>query len=88
MIKLSTAINQFLNNSKASHMLALGKLQNDWVNIVGQHISESTTPSKIVDGRLYIICKNPTWKNELQYQKKELLSKINQSIKIKDIILI
>tara|TARA_Y100001970_G_C14064414_1_gene765907 strand:- start:272 stop:538 length:267 start_codon:yes stop_codon:yes gene_type:complete len=88
MIKLSTAINQFLNSSKASHMLALGKLQNDWVNIVGQHIAESTAPSKIVDGRLYIICKNPTWKTELQYQKKELLIKINQSIKIKDIILI
>ena len=88
MIKLSTAIDQFLNNSKSSHILAVGKLQNDWVKIVGQHIAKSTRPNKIVNGRLYITCKNPTWKTELQYQKKELLIKINQSIKIKDIILI
>tara|TARA_B100001250_G_C19665240_1_gene728938 strand:+ start:470 stop:736 length:267 start_codon:yes stop_codon:yes gene_type:complete len=88
MIKLSTAINNFLNNTNAHQILAVGSLQNNWTSIVGEPIGMSTKPIKIVNEKLYIKCKNPTWKTELQYQKKELISKINKSQKIKDIILL
>jgi predicted nucleic acid-binding Zn ribbon protein len=88
MIKLSTAIAGFFNNPKNNQMLLLGNLQNQWKKIVGTAIAEVTTPIKIDNQKLYIKCKNPTWKTELQYQKKELLIKINQNTKIKDIILI
>ena len=38
---------------------------------------------------LFIKCKNPTWKNELQYQKKEILNKLNQETsQIEKIVLI
>ena len=88
MIKLSTAIAGFFNNPKNNQMLLLGTLQNQWKKIVGSAIAEATTPIKIDNQKLYIKCKNPTWKTELQYQKKELIIKINQNTKIKDIILI
>jgi len=88
MIKLSTAIAGFFNNPKNNQMLLLGNLQNQWEKIVGSIVAEATTPIKIEAQKLYIKCKNPTWKTELQYQKKELIIKINQNTKIKDIILI
>ena len=88
MIKLSTAITRFCNNPKNNQMLLFGNLQNKWKKTVGSAIAEATTPIKIEKEKLYIKCKNPTWKTELQYQKKELIIKINQNTKIKDIILI
>jgi predicted nucleic acid-binding Zn ribbon protein len=54
----------------------------------GRLIGQATKPIKMKDQKLYIKCKNPTWKTELQYQKTELIKKINKHTKIKDIILI
>ena len=88
MIKLSTAITGFLNNPKTNQILLIGTLQNNWKKIVGEPIGQATAPIKIENQKLYIKCKNPTWKTELQYQKKELINKISKTTKIKDIILI
>ena len=89
MIKLSSAIKELFNNPKTAHLLLLGTLQNEWEKIVGKPIGKATTPIKIENNKLYLKCKNPTWKSELQYQKKELITKINKKTKtIKDIILI
>ena len=88
MIKLSTAIKGFLNNPKTNQILLIGTLENDWEKIVGKIIGQATKPIKIESQKLYIKCKNPTWKTELQYQKSELIKKISKNIKIKDIILI
>ena len=88
MIKLSTAIRGFLKNPQTNQMLLIGALQNEWEEIVGKPIGQATSPIKIENQKLYIKCKNPTWKMELQYQKKELIIKINKKTKIKDIILI
>tara|TARA_B100000700_G_scaffold324798_1_gene431886 strand:- start:329 stop:595 length:267 start_codon:yes stop_codon:yes gene_type:complete len=88
MIRLSTAIKNFLNNPETAQIILIGSLQNDWTKVVGKPIGEATTPIKIKNQKLYIKCKNPTWKTELQYQKTELIIKINKTTKIKDIILI
>lgn len=90
MIKLSNSINSLFKNKTTHHMFLIGSLQNKWKKTVGTHIGSATTPIKLENNTLYVKCKNPTWKNELQYQKKELLKKINktQTKKIKDIILL
>jgi predicted nucleic acid-binding Zn ribbon protein len=88
MIKLSTAIKGFLNNPRTNQILLIGTLQNEWEKIVGRLIGQATQPIKIESQKLYIKCKNPTWKTELQYQKLELIKKISKHTKIKDIILI
>ena len=90
MIKLSNSINALFKNKQTHHMFLIGSLQNKWKNIVGTHIGGATNPIKLENNTLYVKCKNPTWKNELQYQRKELLKKINktQTKKIKNIILL
>ena len=88
MIKLSKSINTLLNKDFFSPLF-IGSLENNWEKVVGKKISEATKIIKVQKNTIYIKCKNPSWKNELQYQKKELLKKINKETnKIKNIILI
>ena len=88
MIKLSKSISSLLNNEKFSPLF-VGNLENRWEEVVGKKISEATTIIKIQKGTIYLKCKNPSWKNELQYQKKEILKKIKKETnKINNIVLI
>ena len=88
MIKLSKSISYLLNKDSFSPLF-LGDLENKWEQVVGKKISEATKIVKIQNKTIYIKCKNPSWKNELQYQKKEILNKVKKETnKIKNIVLI
>ena len=88
MIKLSQSISSLLKQKNFSPLI-FGELENNWEKIVGERISRATKIVKIENKTLYIKCKNPTWKNELQYQKKEILNKLNQETsQIEKIVLI
>ena len=78
----------FFKQKKFSPIL-FGELENNWENIVGKKINKATKIIKIENKKLFIKCKNPAWKNELQYQKKEILKKLNQTTsQIEKIVLI
>lgn len=88
MIKLSHSISN-LFKQKTYSPLIFGELENNWENIVGKKINKATKIIKIENKTIFIKCKNPTWKNELQYQKKEILNKLNQATsQIEKIVLI
>ena len=88
MIKLSQSISSLLKQKNFSPLI-FGEIENNWEKIVGERISKSTKIVKIEKKTLFIKCKNPTWKNELQYQKKEILNKLNQETsQIEKIVLI
>tara|TARA_Y100000994_G_C15468603_1_gene349998 strand:- start:224 stop:490 length:267 start_codon:yes stop_codon:yes gene_type:complete len=88
MIKLSHSISSLLKQKNFSPLI-FGELENNWENIVGKKINKATKIIKIENKTLFIKCKNPTWKNELQYQKKEILNKLNQATsQIEKIVLI
>ena len=87
--KLATSINSLFKSKKFYNIMLLGTLQNKWETIVGENISNATTIIEIKKQTIYIKCKNPTWKNELFYQKNELLKKIQkQTNTIKNIRII
>ena len=89
MIKLSKSIESLIKDSKSSNQYLFGYLDYKWEEIVGKTIANISSIQKIDKSTIYIKCKNPTWKNELQYQKIEILKKINKTTtKIKKIILI
>ena len=90
MIRLSSSIADLFYNNKKTPMFFIGKLQEDWKKIVGTHIGLATSPFKIENNKLYIKCKNPTWKTEINFQKTEILKKINKNkkYKIREIILL
>ena len=88
MIKLSQSISNLFKEKNFSSLI-FGELENNWEDIVGKKIKKATKIIKIENKTLFIKCKNPTWKNELQYQKKEILNKLNQATtQIEKIVLI
>lgn len=62
-----------------------------WSEIVGPSVSAVTSPIRVKDGILYIKVKNDVWRNELYYQKVQILHKLERALKkriITEIILL
>ena len=61
---------------------------NIWPTAVGEKIAENTTVQDVKHGFLFVRANSPVWAQELQFQKKEVLFKINSALgkkTIKDI---
>jgi len=59
-----------------------------WSTAVGKKIAENTTVQDVKHGVLIVRVDSPIWAQELQFQKKEVLFKINKTLgkkTIKDI---
>lgn len=49
-----------------------------WEKVVGETIARVTKIEKIKDGELYVKVKNPSWRMELGFRKKEIISRLNE----------
>ena len=49
-----------------------------WTNIVGKAISKNTEIKSIKNGRVTIKTTNPIWRNELIFQKEDLLNRLKK----------
>jgi predicted nucleic acid-binding Zn ribbon protein len=61
---------------------------NLWPIAVGKKIAENTTVQNVEHGTLLVHAASPVWAQELQLQKKDILSKLNKTLgkkTIKDI---
>jgi predicted nucleic acid-binding Zn ribbon protein len=62
-----------------------------WPEVVGETISLVTRPDRVAGDRLIVKVDNHAWRNELVYQKSEILNKLNRTLKetvISDIVFI
>lgn len=60
-----------------------------WENIVGEQIAKISVAERISGGKLFVRVARATWRNELIFLKKELITKINRTMNeeiISDII--
>ena len=63
-------------------------LNKSWNKIVGKTISKNTEIAGIKNGKITIKTSNPIWRNELTFQKEDLLNRLKKEdpkIKIKEI---
>ena len=51
-----------------------------WNTVVGEAIAEATVLERFSAGQLFIRVKNPAWRLELNFRKKEILEKLNNSL--------
>ena len=51
-----------------------------WPTAVGKKIAENTTIQDVKHGVLIVRVDSPIWAQELQFQKKEILFKINKTL--------
>ena len=77
MQELKSAISLFLKKNN----LETGVNQNNalliWESIVGDKIGQNTTPDKVEHGVLTVKVKNSTWRQELVFEKQNILTKLN-----------
>jgi predicted nucleic acid-binding Zn ribbon protein len=51
-----------------------------WNTVVGEAIAEATVLERFSGGQLFIRVKNPAWRMELNFRKKEILAKLNTAL--------
>ena len=51
-----------------------------WEEVVGQKIKEHTEPLEVKFGVLTVKATNPVWRQELQFQKNDIIKSINKKL--------
>jgi hypothetical protein len=54
-----------------------GRLQRDWISIIGKPIASNTWPDQIRYKKLYLLVHNSVWLHQLTFLKPTLLHKLN-----------
>ena len=80
MKPISSIINGFLKNSGLSNGVDQQKAIEIWGDAVGKKIAENTEVVSVEHGVLFIRADSPSWSQELQLKKKEILFKVNNKI--------
>lgn len=60
-----------------------------WGSVVGETIAKMTEVDKFARGILYVHVLNPSWRNELSFRKKNIVSGLNEAVGrvlVKDIV--
>jgi len=81
--KVSSVIKDIINQDQLIDGINNIKVINSWKKIVGKNIISYTTNMKFINGNLYIKLKSAPLRNELNFNKENLLNEINQDLKEK-----
>ena len=80
MQSLKTAIDSMLRKFGIDNAIAQNDALNKWNEIVGETVAKNTEPDRVEHGVIIIKVSSPTWRQELYFQKKEIIKKINHTI--------
>ena len=89
LIKVGDAISQFLKQEKLDLKISRFTVKNSWGEIVGEHIANNTTEIAFNDTTLFLTLKSAALKQELSFNKQQIIDKINNFCAyklIKDIV--
>ena len=87
--RIGNTIRQFIKELGINRHIQKYQALMMWPEIVGKRISEVTEPQRLTDGKIFVKVKNDSWRNELVFQKLEIINKINGqfgSVVVEDII--
>lgn len=77
---LGDAIEQFLKKSRLKGSIQVLKIEDVWENIMGKTISRYTESIKIYGDKLYVTTSIAPLKQELVYQKDQILERVNEAL--------
>ena len=81
-------LSDYLKDSDFKEINETINLNKSWHKIAGETISKHTKITGIKNGKITIKTSNPIWRNELTFQKEDLLNRIKEEepeINIKEI---
>jgi len=80
MQSLKIAIDSMLKKFGIENAIAQNNALNIWSEIVGEKVAKHTEPNRVEHGIMIIKVSSPTWRQELYFQKTEIIKKINNKI--------
>jgi len=80
VLSIEKVMNKMLENLNLTKRIKENQAINIWPSVVGSEISKVTKPLYIKQSILYIKVKNDVWRNEIIYQKKNIMDKINDEL--------
>jgi len=78
MRKLSSVIKKIVSNPKISDKLENLKIIEIWNEILGNNLQKYIIDSKVYNRKLLVKIKSSTLRNELGFQKTDLINQINK----------
>ena len=81
-------LSEYFKGSDLKEINETINLNKSWKKIVGKTISQKTEITSIKNGKIIIKTSNPIWRNELTFQKEDLLNRLKKEepeINIKEI---
>ena len=81
-------LSDYLKGTNSKEINEVINLNKTWNKIVGKTISKNTEITSIKNGKIIIKTTNPVWRNELTFQKEDLLNRLKKEepeINIKEI---
>ena len=80
MVKsIKDLLNEYFKGSNLEKVNNSINIQKTWKKVVGELIYKNTEIKNYKDKKLSIKVSNPIWRNELFFQKEELIEKLNKS---------
>ena len=76
--KLNEVLARIIKVKGWEKKLAKTSILTSWEKLFPAPLSTEAKPLKIESGKLFLQVKNGVWKNELSYQKPQILQKLNQ----------
>ena len=78
-ISLQEAIQQFLLKSRLKSGIQAVRIEEVWEELMGKTIAKYTDKIQIVNQKLFITTSVGPLKNELMYQKNQIIERVNEA---------
>jgi len=78
---IKNIINDYLEEKDINNISILVKIEKIWKNELGSSIINNTKVINYNKGILFIETSNSVWRNELFFQKKTIINKLNKQLK-------
>lgn len=75
---ITKILGSLLRDKKYAKGLKLARIEEHWVEIVGEQIAKYAHVQGLEKGRLMILCDHDVWRATLHHTKPELLARIEQ----------
>ena len=79
-LSLQDAIQQFLKKSRLKTGIQALRIEEVWEEIMGKTIAKYTEKIQIINNTLYISTTVAPLKNELLYQKDQIIQRVNEAL--------
>ncbi len=77
---LGESLAELISNLQIEKPLKQGQVLDVWYEVVGQKVAKKTEPIKIEHGKLFVRVTSPSWRNELQFYKRQIIHDLNEQV--------